>query len=173
MTPATKSPTLGHFLQELLKAQGEALTRLAAFFGEEKILELLENRDEERDREIYPGAATHELAGEPNPQDPSFYGALQGVVFDIKLAEPLEFHLWAYPGYRRLIEGSYPLSTPLSPTTVTALADAALKYGSVWLDTLHIPPSVFPQARGGVEPVWVRFRAQMLKGAGQSPFRSV
>ena len=173
-----KSPTLGFLLQELLKAQGEALVRMAAFFGEEELLELLENRDENRDRETFAKALLDELTASATSfretaQNASFYASLQSTVSEIRLSEPLEFHLWAFPAYREIIEAGIPLALPLQRAPLQDLADQALKYGSIWLDTLHIPPGVFPQARAGVEPVWVRFRAQLLRSVGQLPFRQV
>jgi hypothetical protein len=172
-----KTTTLGNYLEMLLKAQGESLARLAAFFGEEKLLEMLEDRDEERDGEIFSKTILNKIHKsaehfEATAQEASLYGALQGAVSEAHLSEPLEFHLWAFAPYRRLVEGSVPLSMPIQDA-LPDLVEESLRYSTHWLNSLAISSIVFPQAKAGFEPVWVRFRAQMLKSSGLSPFRQV
>jgi hypothetical protein len=93
-------------------------------------------------------------------------------VADAHLSEPLEFHLWAFAPYRRLVESEAPLSLPVEDV-LPELVEESLQYANHWLSSLAISSVVFPQARAGVEPVWVRFRAQLFKSAGKSPFRQV
>src|SRR4051812_5012272 len=110
--------TVVEFLAHLLQTHANTLQRLAAFFGEEELFEILELGGEAYDE-------NPSLHSSPNFKiDPNWlidqplrtiktpvYLELEGIVRELNLAAVLEFHLWAYPFYRQLIESSLELSS--------------------------------------------------------------
>src|ERR1700746_1899856 len=105
------------FLVLMLEAQAETLKRLAAFFGEERFLEMLENSEEDEptipklDGKLIPfePIGTRLPAGARSP-----YVELEGAVPEFHLPEVLQFHLWAYPHYRAFIESDFDLGSALT-----------------------------------------------------------
>ena len=170
---------LAEFLIAVLEAQGRALQQLSENFGEEVLVEILE-RAGERDPEIdsvpltLPNAKW--LAQSASGGDPDtiaeIYRDLQMAVHKLKIHTRLEFHLWALPYYRLFIESSAWLdATPGGPEAQNAwkpLIEQAFEAGSNWPRTLGLSEPFLADSLRAVQSSWLRFRAEMLKKAGNS-----
>lgn len=167
------------FLVLMLEAQAETLKRLAAFFGEERLLEILETSEGDEaplpmlDNKIIPFAPIGNRlpAGARSP-----YVELEGSVRELQLPEFLEFHLWAYPHYRAFIESDLDLGSTMTegnPDAGVALVDEAIREAKAWVHKLPIPPVVSPQAEAAAAAPWIRFRAAALKKMGRRPIGPV
>lgn len=171
----------------LLQTQGDTLKRLAAFFGEEELITLLEtageneNGDTEHDS-AHPFLLQSEWFIPPSAhsgRNGASYYELEDAVREAKLPSQLEFHLWAYPFYRHLIESGVELDALIQTSTedsLDILITEALGQAKAWVHQLPIPPSVFPPAESAAMTPWLRFRARILQKAGKkvlSPLRLV
>jgi|GEM_PF-650685 len=171
------SVRLVDFLITLLEAHAQSLQRLAALFGEEMLMDMLENAPElEAEQEIGPTIPIHREWFKPSPQTAANYAELEGAVREIPLSAVLQFHLWAYPHYRVFIESDLELSDrtdPDNPEVVARLADDALAQAEAWLRKLPIAPEFFKQAHSAANLPWIKFRANLLKKAGLRPLGAV
>lgn len=173
------SPTrlrLVDYLLLVLEAHAQTLKRLAAFFGEEELLQLLESAGEREE-------ASAELDLEPGllacwapPAAPgsasSAYQEIEGAVHELGLPAVLEFHLWAYPLYRAFIESSVDLGATLSGTGDEAgqrLVDLAVKCSESWVKGLVVHPQLFPRVERIAQIPWLRFRSEALRKLGHRP----
>jgi hypothetical protein len=161
------------FLIYLLEAQAETLKRLAAFFGEERFLEMLENSGDEikiptLDKNLIPFESPSNAL-----TSGSTYRELEGAVREFKLPEFLEFHLWAYPYYRAFIESEMDLSSRLASNASAHLIDEALAQAKEWIKQLPIPPAISFQAEAAAQLPWIRFRTQVLKKVGIRPMGAI
>lgn len=106
---------LADFLIALLEAHAETLKRLAALFGEDNLVQLLEMAGDDkaaRPPEYEVHAQIFELPSPSRPQtDP--YTAIEGAVRELDLPAVLLFHLWTYPHYRAYIESPLDLDSRL------------------------------------------------------------
>ena len=178
---------LVEFLVYLLQAHGQTLGRLAAFFGEERFIEMLEEAGEElgegQSGAMSPSKFAHASGAEVRWLDPSHSGTnanayteLEGAIRDMNLPSVLEFHLWAYPHYREFIESSLELNARIKGPgyeSGAALVDEACQYAEAWVKRLHIPPTIAPQAERAAQIPWLRFRAEVLKRIGKRPLGPV
>jgi hypothetical protein len=174
-----KGMRLVDFLVLILEAHAETLKRLAALFGEERFLELLENADGENDPaptldcKLIPFApiGTRLPAGARSP-----YVELEGAVHEMHLPAFLEFHLWAYPHYRAFVESDLDLGSTMTegnPDTGRALVDEAIRQAHEWVRKLHIPPAISAQAEAAAQAPWIRFRTNTLRKMGFRPIGPV
>ena len=175
------------FLVLLLQAHAETLKRLAAFFGEESLVALLEDAGESFDDRRLAGMAPPSFAktavasvtwiDTPTPHsNANAYAELEGTVHELGLPEVLEFHLWAYPHYRAFIESSVDLNARLSPGNSDAgmaLIEEATAAAEAWVKTLAIPPAVAAAAYKAAHVPWLRFRTEALKKIGRRPLGAV
>jgi hypothetical protein len=105
--------TWTEFLIDLLRAHSETLQRLAAFLGENVLVELLEKASDTMDAlscdfVICPEwIQVTEGRGE-NAAFSASYIELEGAVQEMHLSPVLEFYVWAFPFYRYMIESSIP-----------------------------------------------------------------
>jgi hypothetical protein len=165
------------FLISLLEAHAETLKRLAAFFGEERLLEMLESADDDFSQD--PQSALPRIAARvikfetPSGYSGSPYQELEGSVREFGLPAVLEFHLWAYPYYRAFIESNVDLNSRLSEDSSTHLINEAMSQAKQWIKKLPIPPAVSLQSEAAAELPWVRFRTQVLKRMGKRPMGAV
>ena len=170
----------------ILQTHAETLKRLAAFFGEEEFLEILENSQEPSEGSNPGGHSSFTLEtewfeegteGNSGRNGSSAYFELEDSVRELNLPAPLEFHLWAYPFYRILIESGVELDSyvaknhPSSP--LDQLIAEATRQAQEWIRTLSIPPGVFPQAESAALNPWVRFRTRVLNKAGRKALSSI
>jgi hypothetical protein len=167
------------FLIELLEAQAQTLQRLAALFGEERLLDLLEQAGElpTDPVELLHGPAELLNSGQveaPSRQSAgSTYAELEGAVRELGLPEVLEFHLWAYPHYRAFIESSLDLASRIAGDAPLALIDEAVAQSEAWVKRLPIPPAIWPQAKAAGQHPWLRFRTNVLKRSGRRPLGAI
>lgn len=164
------------FLVLLLEAHSETLKRLAAFFGEERFLEMLESLEEQVNPALSPAATCFSaINGSLNgPRSP--YQELEGAVREMALPEVLEFHLWAYPYYRAYIESDMDLGSALKGAdegAQIAIVDDAIRYAREWVHQLPIPPAISQQAEAAAGVPWIRFRTSTLKKMGMRPMGPV
>lgn len=167
---------LVEFLICLLDAQAQTLQRLAALFGEDAFIEILESQEAPS---LPPSLhslnpAWFEASGPTGYS--SSYAELEGAVRDFRLSEVLEFHLWAYPHYRAFIESSIDLTSKIiGPGTDTGvvLVDEAVAQAQDWVRKLPIHPSMSRQAELAAHVPWLKFRAQILKRIGKRPLGPV
>ena len=159
--------SLVEFLIAILEAHAQTLQRLAALFGEDIVIDLLENAPEGEPELLLP--SIQEDWFEPETEGRNHYAQLEGAVKEFNLASVFEFHLWAYPYYRAFIEGPLELSDRLPEKRVSAIADEAIAHAERWLERLPIADEFRPRARSAAQLPWIRFRAHLLKSTGQRP----
>ncbi len=173
---------LVEFLILLLEAHAQTLQRLAAVFGEDELIEILENAAEganytapssQKILQFHPDWMEQARAGE----DTSLaYTELEGAVREMGLAPMLEFHLWAYPHYRAFIEGPINLNSRIrggGSNAGVALVEEALSQANAWIRALPLPPAASAQAERAAEVAWLRFRANALRKIGRRPMGPV
>ena len=167
---------LVEFLIETLHAHAQTLQRLAALVGEERLINLLEN-ETRRDPASPPIVLNSQWFVEPastNDLDASVaYRHLEGAVHELKLPATLEFHLWAYPYYRLMIESPIHLHSRIVDKDEKSLIDEAIRHAQIWFASLLIPAALQPQAQRAAEIPWIRFRATLLKKMGRRLFVSL
>jgi hypothetical protein len=165
------------FLILLLEAQAQTLKRLAAFFGEEDLLQILELAGEKEDDHLYSAEIDPDWFESPPVNDSStVYSQLEGSVREFNLPSVLEFHLWAYPFYRSFIESSVDLRSKIrctGPRSADAIITEALTQSDLWIKHLPFPPGVILQAERAAQVPWIRFRSEVYKKLGKRPFATV
>lgn len=183
------------FLIYLLEAHAQTLQRLAALFGEEALLAMLEVAGEQdegeskKDEGVPP--RSQPLAQNPRwldsetsalaPGESNAYAELEDAVRHASLPAFLEFHLWAYPLYRAYIESPLDLEARIrsgaedgeSGNAGIVLTEHAMAEARKWVRRLPIPPELARQAESAAEVPWVRFRTQVLKKIGRRPLGPV
>lgn len=169
---------LVEFLISLMTAHAQTLQRLAALFGEEEMLEMLETAGESEEIiETFEPKALSLLREAPLGTGPSSpYAELEGAIHDLGLSEVQEFHLWAYPLYRAYIESELDLNTQIkgaSPDCGPTMVDEAIAQAEAWVRKLPIPPSLAQQAERAAQVPWLRFRTDVLKRIGRRPLGPV
>ncbi len=161
------------FLILLLEAHGETLKRLAAFFGEERFFDMLENSDAGARPVLSANTLAFTSSGIANSSR-SPYLELEGAVRESGLPEILEFHLWAYPYYRAFIESGVDLAAPLKDgNSGTALIEEAVTAAKEWIRLVPIPPVLSAQAETAASVPWIRFRSSAFKKMGLRPMGPV
>ena len=183
---------LVEFLILILEAHAESLLRLAAFFGEDALFEILEDygdrytelthgKPEARAQALIHGLIQEKKLTPPLARETSFaYQAIEGAVQNLQLPPPLEFHLWAYPFYRSFIESELDLDSKIAAATPFQAADTgsemveeAVSQAESWIQGLPLPPQVSkPAERAGFVP-WLRFRTTALRRIGKRPIGPV
>lgn len=171
------------FLISVLQAHGQTLGRLAAFFGEERFFEMLEEAGEDMERSLPPSKFVNTTGAEviwldsPGPgSNSNAYAELEGAVRDMNLPAMLEFHLWAYPHYRAFIESSLDLNSRIRGPgyeSGAALVDEACMQAEAWIKRIPIPAALAPQAERAAQIPWLRFRSEVLKRIGKRPLGPV
>ena len=171
---------LVEFLILLLEAHAETLKRLAALFGEENLVHLLELAGEEEVTEDEPPEEIPidlTLFESPAPASPSApYTELEGAVRELNLPAVLEFHLWAYPIYRSFIESPLDLNARIPGPGGDAgirLVDQAIAEAEVWVKRLPMADLVRNQAERAAHVPWLRFRTTTLRRIGKRPMGPV
>jgi hypothetical protein len=160
---------LERYLIFVLVAHSHTLHRLAAYFGEEDFLEILESIGE---IPITPSPEPlhREWFSNPTTQDQSSaFFRLQGAVQELKLGPVLEFHLWAYPYYRFIIESSISLNSEICLTghALEKMVESAMQEAEKWIQFLPIPPRYGKNAERIALIPWLRFRSEVLKSSGR------
>ena len=168
---------LTQFLSLLLQAQAEVLKQLGALFGEDALIELLEERD---DTLVSLRSEKHAALALWREQQqhgtPSFnpMGELQGSVRETGVPEVFEFYLWAFPLYRDWIESDLELDSVFpkdSREQLTLLINDTIEQGKRWVHSLPIPSTLGPKIEKATEGPWVRFRTQVLALSGQKTLK--
>lgn len=176
---------LADFLIALLQAHGAVLQRLAALFGEDVLVEALEQAGDSPAARALESSIEIEAEPQwldtPGPGDSSSaYAMLEDSVHEMKLPSQLEFHVWAYPHYRAFIESALDLTSRIrgpshhmGSEAGTALVEEAVAQAEAWVRTLPLPPDLAKQAREVSHVPWLRFRTEMLKKIGKRPLGPV
>ena len=168
---------LVEFLIDILETQSQTLMRLAALLGEGELLELLESAGEAHKKKPSRPPLTLDLEWfEKKPGSPSnAYAELESAVKGFNLPAILEFHLWAYPFYRTIIESSLELSLEIRRDGVKSdtLIHEAVQDAEVWIRTLPIRPELSRQAEQAALIPWLQFRSKILRKMGKRPFAAL
>ena len=171
---------LVEFLILLLEAHAQTLQRLAALYGEDVFLEILESAGEEPEAAPSQSKVNPIWFGKSNVRGvqgaASAYAELEAAVHDLKLPAMLEFHLWAYPHYRAFIESPLDLNSTIQgtgPETAAALVEEAVSQAQVWVKKLHIPPEFSRQTESAAQLPWIRFRTTVLRRVGKRPMGTI
>ncbi len=172
------------FLSALLTAHGQTLSRLAAFFGEDVFIEMLEDSGETIEDALPASKFAKKIHADgviwldsPQSSNANAYMQLEGAVREIGLPEFLQFHLWAYPHYRAFIESSLDLNSRIradaNSDAAVQLVEEAVQQAQAWVRALPIPPMAAPAAERAAQMPWIRFRTEILKHLGKRPFGAV
>ena len=172
------------FLIAVLAAHGQTLQRLAALFGEDWLMEILEKAGDETSPTALPAGKVVRPArldlfetGPAHGTQSSAYAALESSIHEMNLAAPLEFHLWAYPHYRAFIESPLDLNSRIitdpSGESGTALVDEAIAQAQKWIKQLPIPVDLSKRAEAAAQVPWLRFRTDVLRRIGKRPLGAV
>ena len=165
------------FLIYLLEAQAQTLHRLAALFGEEMLLHMLEESGDRIAEQVAPSRFRLDWFEPPlSTGYSSPYAELEGAVHDFKLPAVLEFHLWAYPFYRAFIESGLELDARIPGPGGDAgllLVDEVVEQAEAWVKLLPIAQEFSLQAQRAAHMPWLRFRTQALKRIGKRPMGPV
>lgn len=177
---------LVEFLVQILEAHAETLKRLAALFGEENLIQLLEmagdedegggKNDEALPRRHQPAHLSVFEAPSPFSSSNAPYAELEGAVREMNLPSVLEFHLWAYPHYRAFIESDVDLNARIPGPGGEAgavLVDEAVAQAEAWVRSLPMNPAVLDQASRAAHVPWLKFRSSVLKRIGRRPLGPV
>lgn len=167
---------LVEFLIHVLEAHAQTLHRLAALFGEEMLLHMLEESGDEIAEKAAPPRFNVAWFEKSHGGYSSPYTELESAVHDFKLPAVLEFHLWAYPHYRAFIESGLELDARIpgpGGDTGVVLVDEAVEQAEAWVKSLPIAPEFALQAQRAAHVPWLRFRTQVLKRIGKRPMGPV
>lgn len=168
---------LVEFLITLLEAQAQTLIRLAAIFGEDALIELMEHVGDQDDEtpaldpmpKLRPSAKR--TSGEA-----AAYAEIDDAISHCGLPPPLRFYLWAFPPYRMFIETPLDLDSQIpldQDRTGERIVTQAVDAAHSWLARLPIPPTMKAQVDTAVAVPWVRFRSTVLARIGHRPLKSI
>jgi hypothetical protein len=166
------------FLIFLLEAHAHALHRLAMLFGDEILVQMLEESGDAMALKMAPPKFKLEWfeGAAPDAGYSSPYSELEAAVSGFKLPAPLEFHLWAYPFYRMMVESGLELDQRIpgpGGDVGVELVDEAVDQAEAWIRALPIAPEFALQAQRAAHMPWLRFRTQALKRIGKRPLGPV
>lgn len=172
--------SLGHLAQTVLRTQAELLKSLEASYGEDGAIELLESAEptealQALEEEVLRAEWFEPLSAaseeEATAQGASAYAELEQFARDLGLQERLEFHLWAFPGYRLLVESALPLTSTLRardakldpPAEVMRLLQ---RFFEEWLRSLPMAPDQHLSWQKRLHAEWLKLRSQLHKKLG-------
>ncbi|MCC7440407.1 MAG: hypothetical protein IT285_02170 [Bdellovibrionales bacterium] len=168
------------FLVLVLQAHGRLLVDLKEIFGADLLLRILANY---KPTELaLQGSKLWELFPlKPRSSHSPFpFETLEKPVKEMRLNEDLEFFVWAYPYYRTFVESNVDLNETLpfqDQQVVLALAEEATSMARAWAEAVPLPPEAESELRSRAQEAsrqhWVRFRSELFKRNGQSPFQRV
>ena len=162
------------FLIAVLRTHGETLNRLAALFGEEIVLDMLENapeggpsEEQQRSWEKLLTLFAPLPTNGPVWDADAAYRRLESEVHSQKMAEFLEFHVWAYPFYRVFAESALDLRAPVLHSEAAAqLTEAAVLAAKEWRAKLPIADEYRTRAESAASLPWIRFRTELMDRFG-------
>jgi hypothetical protein len=166
--------TWAEFLTHILRAHAQALQRLAAFLGEAELLELLETAGESSVELRSKFEIKKEwLSATPATDSTPPYLELEGAVQEMHLSSFLEFHVWAYPFYRQIIESSLELKAKIPKAHATEvlelLTEEAIQQAQTWIEQLPVREDLAQQVKSIAQLPWIRFRTTILGKMGRRP----
>ena len=162
------------FLTAVLRTHAESLNRLAALFGEDIVLDMLENTPEldpspeqvtawEGLFSRFAPLPTSGPLGDPD----AAYRRLESEVHSQKMAEFLEFHVWTFPFYRVFAESALDLRAPVLHAEAAAeLTEAAVLAARAWRERLPIAEEFRARADSAMSLPWIRFRTELMDRFG-------
>ena len=155
---------LHDFLIALLQTHGQTLQRLAALLGEMELFQVLEESGEALKTPPCPIPLDAKSSKE-SPSAGGVFNHLEWTVNEMKLPAMLEFHLWAYPFYRAIIENKIDFEMPIDES----LIESALAYAKEWSKSLPLSPEIGHLAERAALIPWLKFRTTCLKKLGHRP----
>jgi len=168
------------FLVLLLQTHGRLLCDLREQFGADLLVRVLANY-KTQELPLQSSKLWELFPLKPrSPHSPFPFEALERPVRDLGLADDLEFFVWAYPYYRTFVESNVDLNETLpfqDQQVVAALVDEATRMSVSWIESMPIPTGAPADSREKVVAVsrqqWLRFRTDLFRKNGQSPFQRV
>lgn len=163
------------FLVQVLKTQGRTLQRLSVLYGEDTLIEWMEAAGDEMATPdlTFQIESSWLLPAQPTQSTFSPLEALEQAARETELSAVLEFYLWTYPYYRTLVESPIDLRAEIqlkkNPEFIGHIVDEAVTQAKLWLEQLRLPVRIRDQAEKASLVLWVRFRSDALKLAGQRP----
>lgn len=160
-------------LISLLETQAQTLKRLAAFFGEEKLVDILESSPDLSCSPPLPIKRNWIQETSQNLSHDRVYQKLEGCVRDQNLSASLEFHLWAYPCYRAWIEASLDLTAEIQlrddphEDRLHLFVEEIRNEATKWAQNLAIPTPLKPAAEQAAQIPWLRLRTKLFQKAGR------
>ncbi|MFZ9594789.1 MAG: hypothetical protein ACO3A2_01790 [Bdellovibrionia bacterium] len=157
----------------LLQAQGQTLSRLAAFFGEDNLVAILEAAGESQIPNPTLFTKIKESASTDSPfwKPGSPFLEIETAVHELQLSAVLEFHLWSYPYYRYLIESSIELKAQVPE--LETFVEQALEAARTWVAHLPIEAEMITHFQRTAQVPWLRFRTECLSQLGKRPIEAV
>ncbi len=169
---------IADFLIYLLEAHAQTLHRLAALFGDDLLLHMLEQVGEKMENEPAPEYRFQvdwfQKVSVPGYSSP--YLEIESAVRDFKLPSVLEFHLWTYPLYRAYVESSLSLDDLIPGPGADVgswMVDESVQDAQHWMKRLPITSEFSKQAESAAHAPWLKFRTQVLKRIGKRPLGPV
>jgi hypothetical protein len=174
-----KSLTLLDLTQEMIRTQGKILVELQNSMPMDTLLEALESTYENESLSLvsFDEYFLNDKKGtESLPDGGLAYEAIEMVLKECKLPEELEFHLISFPPYRACVENTSDYGQGLSNGIETL--DFVLNYSQKWANALTSSPITHSEAAGAIQQQihqtvqsnWLKFRTNLLKKMGISPF---
>lgn len=169
---------LTDFLICLLQFHSRVLRSLQDLLGEEALLAVLERSAEEGPsisystlKRLAPSDGARKIqALRSSPVSP--YEELESAVSSSDLHHALQFHLWAYPSYRALIESSLGLDEAL-PGSAEPWVQESLAHSETWYATLPLPGEIRVQADPPIEAARTWLQMEVRKRCGEKGLKSL
>lgn len=150
------------FLCGILQAHAETLKHLAGILGEDELVDALEAMDDDEPFRL------DELVVSPLPAaiKEDVYTRLENTVRECGLPQVLEFYLWAYPPYRRWIEGLVRLDSILTSEDAARAVEMSVGEAARWRAQLLARSPQAEQIAQQVGSPWLRLRTRVLQSVG-------
>lgn len=175
---------IDEFLALMLEAYGRSLRAASEILGEQPLLAALGRLDAPESPSDSP-AAMDLIGNEPigdapmaGPDAPSPYERLDAAVGSLGLSGEFEHAVWSFPVYRMYTETGVELTAPVErpgAASAVALAEETVALAESWLTRLARSADASDEAAGRLialsRPHWLRFRTEVLRRQGHSPFR--
>lgn len=146
----------------ILDAHSETLKHLAGILGEDELIDALETMDEQD-----PFKLDHlEVSPLPAAMKEDVYTRLENTVRESGLPQVLEFYLWAYPSYRRWIEGLVRLDSVLTTEDAARAVETSVSEAVRWRAQLLSRAPQADQLTQQLGAPWLRLRTRVLQSVG-------
>lgn len=165
------------FIIEFLQAHSETLILLDDQYGTEILLKILDSAAETYETKPCTFKIDPNWFEQPKKrQANSALLEIKQAVQSFKLPVTLEFHVWAYPFYRELIESPIDLESQFcnsASSGIEILIEESLNQAKEWTNRFPISSAIKKQTESLALGPWLKFRSRVLKRVGKLPFEAV